>query len=109
MDPRGNIYKDDEDKIPAEDTARLEGYLHARAEADEAKRAEVLALTHAGPGKARDEAAIRHKIYSAVTEADDLLRMLLRPDLLTSADGPLFRSEIRRVRGLLAEWRLESD
>ena len=39
MDPNGDIYRDDEDKIPAEDKARLEGYLHARAE--ETERAKV--------------------------------------------------------------------
>lgn len=34
MDPNGRIYRDLEEKIPAEDKARLEGYLIARAEVD---------------------------------------------------------------------------
>lgn len=34
MDPRGHIYMDDEDKIPAEDKARLDGFLRGRSEAD---------------------------------------------------------------------------
>lgn len=43
MDDRGNIYERDPDKIPAEDKARLEGFLKGRAEADAAKaRAEYL-------------------------------------------------------------------
>ncbi len=35
MNPEGNIYRAPEDEIPAEDKARLEGYLIARAEMDE--------------------------------------------------------------------------
>lgn len=35
MDPCGRIYEDDPDSISAEDKARLDGYLHARAEADQ--------------------------------------------------------------------------
>lgn len=38
MDPNGHIYRELEEKIPAEDKARLDGYLIARAEVDERKR-----------------------------------------------------------------------
>lgn len=38
MDPNGHIYRAPEDEIPAEDKARLEGYLRARAERDEVER-----------------------------------------------------------------------
>lgn len=55
-----------------------------------------------GPAKPRDEAAIRRKIYAAVTEADDLLR-----DLLINGGCDGWREDIRRVRGSLAEWRVE--
>lgn len=41
MDPMGNIYESDD--VPAEDKARLEGYLKARAEADADKHADLLA------------------------------------------------------------------
>jgi hypothetical protein len=34
MDPNGHIYEDLDDRIPAEDKARLQGYLKGRAEAD---------------------------------------------------------------------------
>jgi hypothetical protein len=34
MDPYGRIYMDDDEKIPPEDKARLDGYLRGRAEAD---------------------------------------------------------------------------
>lgn len=34
MDPNGHIYMDYEDKIPAEDKARLDGFLRGRAESD---------------------------------------------------------------------------
>lgn len=40
MDPNGRIYQGDENMIPAEDKARLEGYLRGRAEAH---REELLA------------------------------------------------------------------
>lgn len=64
--------------------------------------------TAAGPAKPRDEAAIRLKIYAAVTEADNLLRDLwLREQ--GYFEGVDFSSQIRRVRGLLAEWRLETE
>lgn len=59
----------------------------------------------AGPAKPRDEAAIRHKIYAAVTEADDLLRDLARWRTLPNGA----HIQIRRVRGLLAECRLDED
>lgn len=35
MDPNGHIYRAPEDEIPAEDKARLEGYLMGRADEDE--------------------------------------------------------------------------
>jgi hypothetical protein len=38
MDPNGRIYFDEPEKIPAEDKARLKGYLRARAEMDTATR-----------------------------------------------------------------------
>jgi hypothetical protein len=57
------------------------------------------------PAEPRDERAIRRRIYAAVTEADDFLRIIVREDRLTEAQ----RTEARRIRGLLAEWRLESD
>jgi hypothetical protein len=46
MNPDGQIYRAPEHEIPAEDKARLEGYLLARAEADdlEAIQAKVAAL-----------------------------------------------------------------
>jgi hypothetical protein len=53
----------------------------------------------AGPAKPRDERAIRHKMAVAITEADDLLRALHKT-------GHRY-DDIRRVRGLLAEWRIE--
>jgi len=40
MDPRGNIYEDE--NVPPEDAARLDGYLKARSEADKAKHDELL-------------------------------------------------------------------
>jgi bacterioferritin (cytochrome b1) len=40
MDPHGNIYEDE--NVPAEDAARLDDYLRARAEADEKMHAEYL-------------------------------------------------------------------
>jgi hypothetical protein len=48
MDPNGNIYRGNADEIPPEDVARLDGYLHGRAEANarkalEAERKAVLA------------------------------------------------------------------
>lgn len=43
MDPNGNIYEDDPRLIPAEDKARLDGYLKACAEADQDAHAELLA------------------------------------------------------------------
>lgn len=43
MDPNGNIYEAPEDEIPAEDKARLDGYLKARAEADARAQLEALA------------------------------------------------------------------
>lgn len=53
----------------------------------------------------RDERAIQRRCYAAVTEADDFLRTVVREDRLTEEQ----RAEARRIRGLLAEWRLESD
>lgn len=49
MDPNGRIYEDLDEAIPAEDKARLDGYLKGRAESDaladfETLRAEVKAL-----------------------------------------------------------------
>lgn len=43
MDARGNIYSAAEEQIPVEDTARLEGYLHARAEETEKREAALAA------------------------------------------------------------------
>lgn len=62
----------------------------------------------AGPAQPRDEKAIKHKIAVAVTEADDLLREMLNPSD-RGAPPTAWHDDIRRVRGLLAEWRLESD
>jgi hypothetical protein len=63
----------------------------------------------AGPSRPRDEAAIRHKIYAAVTEADNLLRDLwIREQEPGYFEGVDFAGQISRVRGLLAEWRLET-
>lgn len=42
MDPNGNIYRAPEDEIPAEDKARLEGFLRGRAEADAPNDRELL-------------------------------------------------------------------
>jgi hypothetical protein len=55
----------------------------------------------AGPARPRDERAIRHKMTVAITEADDLLRKLYETGHRCE--------DIRRVRGLLAQWRLETD
>lgn len=49
MDPNMHIYSDLEENIPAEDKARLDGYLHAKVEQDlyaqlEAKKTELEAL-----------------------------------------------------------------
>lgn len=38
MDDHGRIYFDEPEKIPAEDKARLDGYLRARAETDKEAR-----------------------------------------------------------------------
>lgn len=43
MDPDFNIYRDAVEKIPAEDKARLDGYLHGRAETDSEAHEELLA------------------------------------------------------------------
>lgn len=61
-------------------------------------------MAAAGPAKPRDERAIRHKMSAAITEADDLLR-----DLAPAQQTDAWRAEIRRVRGLLAEWCVETD
>lgn len=37
MNPDGHIYMDHPDNIPAEDKARLDGFLRGRAEADKLK------------------------------------------------------------------------
>lgn len=57
------------------------------------------------PAEPRGEAVIRRKVYAAVSEADDFLREILREDRLTEAQ----RTDARRVRCLLAEWRLENQ
>ena len=56
----------------------------------------------AGPAKPRDEREIKLKMMYAITRADDLLRKLYQ-----HCDG--WHDDIREVRGLLAEWRLETD
>jgi hypothetical protein len=38
MDAQGNIYRAPQEEIPAEDKARLDGYLQAKAEAGEQAR-----------------------------------------------------------------------
>ena len=64
----------------------------------------------AGPARLQDEVAIRRKIYAAVTAADDLLRDLwLREQSPEAFEGVDFASAISRVRGKLAEWRVESE
>jgi hypothetical protein len=69
-----------------------------------------LSQSGSGPAKVRDERAIRHRIFAAVTEADNLLRDLwIREQAPDRFEGIDFAADIRRVRGLLAEWRLESD
>lgn len=57
----------------------------------------------AGAPRERDERAIRHKMSVAITEADYLLMDLYERQTQDDKDA------IRRVRGLLAEWRLESE
>ena len=58
----------------------------------------------AGPSRPRDAKAIKRKMMVAITEADGLLWYLL---VWGGWDvGDEVRNEIRRVRGLLAEWRL---
>lgn len=56
----------------------------------------------------RNRSEIDHKRATAVTEADDLLREMLNPRE-RKAPPVEWHDDIRRVRGLLAEWRLESD
>lgn len=42
MDPHGHIYIDEDENIPAEDKARLDGYLRGRADGDADKRIQAL-------------------------------------------------------------------
>lgn len=62
----------------------------------------------AGPAKPRDEAAISHRRALAVSAADNLLREMLNPSW-RPAPSTDWHDDIRRVRGLLAEWRLETE
>jgi hypothetical protein len=65
----------------------------------------TLGVSVSGPG---DEREINHRRALAVTAADDLLREMLNPRE-RGAPPAAWHDDIRRVRGLLAEWRAERD
>jgi hypothetical protein len=46
MDPNFRIYMDDEEKIPAEDKARLDGYLKGREEAEDKERMDEIKVEY---------------------------------------------------------------
>jgi hypothetical protein len=109
MNPEGHIYMDDEDKIPSEDKARLDGYLRGRAEeggsaadlkAKVERQSAVVAQMSQSDAPRRTPAEIDHRRAEAITQADAIL-----VDVLCGASTEL----LRKARGLLAEWRLETD
>lgn len=129
MDPNGRIYRDLEEKIPAEDKARLDGYLRGRAESlqlearlAERHESEKELYARLAAGEKLDAASehAEKRSYSIAVDFDGVIHSYTSPwvDPQTIPDPPVpgaidwlnemnqrFRVIIFTTRGKTAEGR----